>query len=159
MAQTHTGSLGEGLAAAGAGQVCPRSAATPKRRGVEFGVKHSKEPVTTTRLAVLSRCLSAYAEGQGTVVAPAHSFAPEEAMPPLPDALQEGGTCCPGASQGILRSHCLLLAPSPQERCSETSVSELAVKLTIICPSRFPSQWLWEVFSLCSFLPPSSLPS
>ena len=34
------------------GQFCLRKAVMPKSRGMEFGVKHSKEPVST--LAVLS---------------------------------------------------------------------------------------------------------
>ena len=53
-------------------------AVTPKHRNTEFGVKHSKEPVS--RLATYHLC--ADGEGWGRVMAPAISFVPGEAMPP-----------------------------------------------------------------------------
>ena len=53
---------------------------------------------------------------------PASSFVPTEAMPPLSDVLQEGGTVSPNVSQEISdhTSICLwiICPPSPQEHCS-----------------------------------------
>lgn len=53
-----TGPLGKGLAVLGLIQVCPRRAVAQKCRGVEFGIKHNKEPVS--KLATLCT----YAEEQ-----------------------------------------------------------------------------------------------
>lgn len=68
----RTGALAEGLTALGLMQACPRRAFAPKVRGMEFGVKHSEEPVS--RLATLSRCLSTCAEGQESAMVPTNSF-------------------------------------------------------------------------------------
>ena len=77
-------------------QGCPGRAVPSKCRGVEFGVKHSKEQVS--RLAALSRCSHTYAEGQGRAMAPTSSFVPREAMPPVPDVVQEDGIVSLSAS-------------------------------------------------------------
>lgn len=44
----------------------------PENKSVGFGAKHAKEPVFS--LDALSRCLCAYAEGQGSEISPAGSF-------------------------------------------------------------------------------------
>ena len=53
--------LGEGLTVLGLMHICSRAAVTPEHRGMELGVKSSKEQVS--RLTTPSRDLCAYAEG------------------------------------------------------------------------------------------------
>ena len=72
MAWTCTGPPAEGFTMLGLMKICPRRAVTPKHRGMEFGVKSSKEPVS--RLATLSRCLCTYAERHGSAMVPTNSF-------------------------------------------------------------------------------------
>lgn len=66
--------MGEGLIVLELVQVFPRRAVAPMHRSLQFGIKHSKKPVT--RLATLSRYLSAYAKGQERTMVPTGSFAP-----------------------------------------------------------------------------------
>lgn len=90
MPGTHAGSLRGGLTMLGVLQICPRRTVAPQHRGMEFGVKCSKKLVS--RLAALSRCLCAYADGQGRVVKnPTRAFVPRDEMSPLPDVLQDWG--------------------------------------------------------------------
>lgn len=118
MVVTHTGPLCRVSLNWDLKQVCSRRAVTPKHNGVDFGVKHGKKPVS--KLTTFCRCLCTVVEEQQILMAPAGSFVPRKAMPPLPDALQEGGTVSFSVFQGILRSCHLLWSicpPSPQEQC------------------------------------------
>ena len=111
-----------------------------------------------SRLAALSKCVSAPVlrgrERNGT----ASSFISGEAMPPLSDVIQEGGTISPHAYQKILRSHHLppsylpafskgalqrLRGSTPATLwTAKTSVVEphWLPKLTKISPSHFPNE-------------------
>ena len=62
-------------------------AVMPEHRGMGFGAKQAKQPVST--LVALSRCLCAYAEGQRREVDPAISFVSRCTMTPLTDMLVE----------------------------------------------------------------------
>ena len=85
MVGTCAVALGEDLTTLGLLKFVPEGQFHQSTRGMEFEVNHSKKPVC--RLATLSRCLYTYAEGQGREMAPAGSFVPVEAMPPLSDVL------------------------------------------------------------------------
>ena len=119
MVGTHAGPLGEGLTVLGLMQVCPRRAVTPKFRGMRFGAKQSKGPVS--KLATISRCLCTYAEGQGRIMAPASSFVQDrqcqfsqihsknwEPSFPVHPRGSSDQAICPKA----------IFHPSPQKHCS-----------------------------------------
>ena len=67
--------LGGSLTALGLMQVCFRRAVTPKCRCVKFGVKFSKELMSTYAT------FGTYAEEQGSIMVPTSSFVPRESMP------------------------------------------------------------------------------
>lgn len=101
---------------------------------------------------------------------PTSSFDPGEAVPPLPDVFQEGGTFSPSVSQGILRSyHPLpgLCPPSPQEHYKHLLAQPQPLcgllKLQVLsspgyknsqqsAPFIFSVNGFGEVFSLCNLL-------
>ena len=88
-AQTHANPLGEGLtchAVAGASLSQKGSHMDMQELGI-YG-KANKKPVS--RLATLSRHLGFYANEWGSSMAPATSFVPREAVPPLLNAEREG---------------------------------------------------------------------
>ena len=85
----------------GMASVCLVSAVAPTHRNLKFRVKCSRKPAS--KLAALSRCLCPYAKELGSTMQPTGSLVPGEAVPPLADTLQEGGTFSFSASQGILR--------------------------------------------------------
>ena len=85
-------------------QVCSRMWVMPKYKGMEFGVKCSKELVS--RVAALSRCLCTCSVGQRKEMVPTGFLVPGEAMPPLPDISEKGRPSLPVCllPRGILRS-------------------------------------------------------
>ena len=72
------------------GQVCPKREVPPTARSLEFGIKSGKKLVSM--LATLCKCLCVYINvgGGRSIMSPTSFFVPREAIPPLPDALEEG---------------------------------------------------------------------
>ena len=93
--------------------------------GIKFGAKPTKE--TLSRLGTLSRHLCTHAVGQGREMVPSSYFIPGKAMPPLSDALQNGGTISSSVFQVIHRLYPLTPGYLPDfstgsQHCCEGSI-------------------------------------
>lgn len=108
-AQIHTDPLGEGLAMLLPFANLSHKSSCMTSSCLESMVKCSKKP--TPRLIALSWCLF-LCQGMGQYVGTTSSSVPGKAVPPLPDALQEGKLSCL-TTQRILRPYCLFQGLSP----------------------------------------------
>lgn len=138
-------------------------------RGSVFMVTCTTHPAT--RFPALSHCLCSYTGGNGSSMAPAGSFTQEEAVLPLPKALQaedlhlpmphKGSSDCEACSRGFTmlphQSTARHWVPKFQTLCSTFYGKLVVLKLSPFSPSmiignRFPFHF--PVFSLfLSFFP------
>lgn len=61
----------------------------------QFRIYGTLKKKLALNFAAISSCLCSYGSEQGCTLAPASSFVPREAMPPFPNALQEGNCFSP----------------------------------------------------------------